>query len=66
MPYPQIWLAAPSAGITARAAANRAFWCVGIPGDQPGLDPASFGYAAVNGVAGQDGQPVLGGRCRGR
>jgi hypothetical protein len=28
-------------------------WRVGIPGDQPGLDPASFGYAAVNGVAGQ-------------
>jgi hypothetical protein len=54
-------LAPPSAGITARAAANRVFWRAGIPGDQLGLDPASFGYAAVNGVAGQDGQPVLGG-----
>jgi hypothetical protein len=63
---PPIWLAVWSAGVTVRAAPNRVFWRVGIPGDQPGPDPASFGYAAMNDVAGQDGQPVLGGRCPGR
>ena len=33
---------------------------VGIPGDQPQPDPASLDYAAMNTVAGQTGQPVLG------
>ncbi len=33
---------------------------VGIPGDQPQPDPASLDYAAMNNVAGQTGQPVLG------
>jgi mannose-6-phosphate isomerase-like protein (cupin superfamily) len=33
---------------------------VGIPADQPRPDPASLDYAAMNEVAGQTGQPVLG------
>ena len=33
---------------------------VGIPGDQPQPDPASLDYAAMNNMAGQTGQPVLG------
>ena len=33
---------------------------VGIPGDEPQPDPASLDYAAMNNVAGQTGQPVLG------
>ncbi len=33
---------------------------VGIPCDQPQPDPASLDYAAMNNVAGQTGQPVLG------
>jgi mannose-6-phosphate isomerase-like protein (cupin superfamily) len=33
---------------------------VGIPGDQPQPDPASLDYAAMNNVAGETGQPVLG------
>ena len=33
---------------------------VGIPCDQPRPDPASLDYAAMNNVAGQTGQPVLG------
>ncbi len=33
---------------------------VGIPCDQPRPDPASLDYAAMNDVAGQTGQPVLG------
>jgi Cupin domain len=33
---------------------------VGIPGDQPRPDPASLDYAAMNNVAGETGQPVLG------
>jgi hypothetical protein len=61
-----IWLAVSSAGITVRAAPNRVFWRVGIPSDQPGPDLASSGYAAMNDAAGQSGQPVLGGRCRGQ
>jgi hypothetical protein len=44
-----------------RAAPDRAFWRVGISGDQPHPDPASFGYAAMSGVACLVGQPVLGG-----
>jgi hypothetical protein len=45
---------------------ERVFWRVGIPDDQLHPDPASLDYAAVNGVAGQAGQSVLGGRCRRR
>jgi mannose-6-phosphate isomerase-like protein (cupin superfamily) len=33
---------------------------VGIRGDQPQPDPASLDYAAMNNMAGQTGQPVLG------
>jgi mannose-6-phosphate isomerase-like protein (cupin superfamily) len=33
---------------------------VGIPCDQPRPDPASLDYAAMNKVAGETGQPVLG------
>jgi len=33
---------------------------IGIPCDQPQPDPASLDYAAMNDVAGQTGQPVLG------
>jgi mannose-6-phosphate isomerase-like protein (cupin superfamily) len=33
---------------------------VGLPGDQPPPDPASLDYAAMNSVAGETGQPVLG------
>jgi mannose-6-phosphate isomerase-like protein (cupin superfamily) len=33
---------------------------VGIPCDRPRPDPASLDYAAMNNVAGQTGQPVLG------
>jgi hypothetical protein len=33
---------------------------VGIPGDQPRPDAASLDYAAMNNVAGETGQPVLG------
>jgi hypothetical protein len=33
---------------------------VGIPGDQPPPDPASLDYPAMNNVAGETGQPVLG------
>jgi hypothetical protein len=32
----------------------------GIHGDQPQPDPASLNYTAMNTVAGQSGQPVLG------
>ena len=33
---------------------------VGIPGDQPPPDPASLDFAAMNYLAGEIGQPVLG------
>jgi Cupin domain len=33
---------------------------IGIPCDQPQPDPASLDYAAMNHVAGETGQPVLG------
>jgi hypothetical protein len=33
---------------------------VGIPADQPKPDPASLDYPAMNDIAGDTGQPVLG------